>query len=226
MMKKAKILAFIQARLTSKRLPNKVLLKLGNKTVIENIFLRLKNSKFLNRIVFLVPDNKKNLRLRNFLKKKKYPFFSGSENNVLDRFYKASKKYKADIIIRITADCPLVDYRLMDKMLEKFINNSRTNYLSNTDPRSFPDGLDIEIFTSKAMEQASNFAKKKYDLEHVTPYIRNNFKRSNYINKKNLSKLRWTLDTNKDYVMLRKMFLENKIKPSTSWNEIYRKLKN
>jgi len=75
MMKKAKILAFIQARLTSKRLPNKVLLKLGNKTVIENIFLRLKNSKFLNRIVFLVPDNKKNLRLRNFLKKKKIPFF-------------------------------------------------------------------------------------------------------------------------------------------------------
>ena len=114
----------------------------------------------------------------------------------------------------------------MDKMLEKFINNSKTNYLSNTDPRSFPDGLDIEIFTSKAIELASNFAKKKYDLEHVTPYIRKNLKRSNYINNKNLSKLRWTLDTNKDYVMLRKMFLENKIKPSTSWNEIYRKLKN
>ena len=74
-MKKIKILAFVQARLTSKRLPNKVLLKLDGKTVIENIFLRLKNSKFLNKIVFLIPNNKKNLRLKNYLKKKRYHFF-------------------------------------------------------------------------------------------------------------------------------------------------------
>ena len=94
MMKKAKILAFIQARLTSKRLPNKVLLKLGNKTVIENIFLRLKNSKFLNRIVFLVPDNKKNLRLRNFLKKKNTLFFLAQKIMFLIDFIKLLKNTK------------------------------------------------------------------------------------------------------------------------------------
>ena len=110
-------------------------------------------------------------------------------------------------------------------MLEKFIKNPETMYLSNTDPRTFPDGLDIEIFSIKAIELAFNFAKKKYDLEHVTPYIRKNLQCSNYINKKNLSKLRWTLDTNKDYVKLKKMFLEYNIKPSTSWNKIYGKLK-
>ena len=225
-MKKIRILAFVQARLTSKRLPNKVLLKIDDKTVIENIFLRLKNSKFLNKIVFLIPDNKKNHRLRNFLKKKRYAFFCGSENNVHDRYYKATKKYNANIIVRITSDCPLVDYRLMNKMLKKFIKNSKSEYLSNTTPRTFPDGLDIEIFSSKAIEFASHYAKTKYDLEHVTPYIKKNLKCSNYINNKNLSKLRWTLDTNKDYAELKKMFSINNIKPNNSWYEIYRKLKN
>jgi len=221
--KKIKIHAFVQARQTSKRLPNKIFLKLNNLSILENIFLRLKNSEILENIFFIIPSNSKNLKLKKFLEKKNYQFFCGPELNVLSRFYKASKKLKSEIIVRITADCPLVDYRLMDNMLRKFLKNKKVDYLSNTLIRSYPDGLDIEIFSKKALEIANIRANKKYDLEHVTPYIKRNFKCLNFLNNRDLSKLRWTLDTTQDYNELSKMFLKNKINPNLSWKKILNK---
>tara|TARA_B100000963_G_C22616547_1_gene667643 strand:- start:516 stop:1199 length:684 start_codon:yes stop_codon:yes gene_type:complete len=221
---KIKIHAFIQARQTSTRLPNKIFLKLNELTILENIYLRLKNSKILDNIFFIIPSNSKNLKLKKFLKKKNYPIFCGSEMNVLKRFYKASEKFKTDVIVRITADCPLVDYRLIDSMLKKFLKYKKVDYLSNTLKRSFPDGLDIEIFSKNVLKIAFRKASKNYDLEHVTPYIKRNFESMNFLNNKNLSKLRWTLDTIQDYNKLNKMFLKNKIKPDLSWKKILNKV--
>ena len=117
-MQKTNVTVIVQARLNSSRLPGKVLKKISNKTVLEIIHKRLSGSKkFIKQIIFAIPKNKSNLKLKNFLKKKKLDYFEGSEKNVLDRFYKCAKKNKSEIIVRITSDCPLVDPKILDKML-------------------------------------------------------------------------------------------------------------
>ena len=112
---KKKIIAIVQARENSSRFPNKVLNFINKKTILEIINTRLKKSKNLSNIVFAIPENDK--KIRSLLIKKKIKYFLGSEKNVLERFYKCAKKYKADTIVRITADCPLVDFEILDKMI-------------------------------------------------------------------------------------------------------------
>ncbi len=221
--KEKKIYAFVQARQTSKRLPNKIFLKLNRKTVLKNIYLRLKKSQFLKKIIYLIPENSKNLKLKNYLISENYKFFSGDENNVLKRFYYASKKFNPDYIVRITADCPLVDYRLLDEMINKFLNLKNIEYFSNTIKRSYPKGLDIEIFTKKALNKTFTNAKKKYDLEHVTPYMKKNLRTRNFLNEIDYSKHRLTLDTIEDYNNLKYLFKKFKMKASYSWKKIHLK---
>ena len=105
-----------------------------------------------------------------FLKKKKYNFYCGSEGNVLDRYYKTALKYKACYIGRITSDCPIVDPHMIDKMFN-IIKKEKADYISNTNPPTFPDGFDIEIFNIKSLKKAKRESKTKYEKEHVTPYI-------------------------------------------------------
>ena len=112
--------AIIQARLNSSRLPNKVLLKIGKLSIIEIINKKLKKSKRLDDFVFCIPDDKENFLLRNYLKKRKINYFTGSNKNVLERYFKTAVKYKADTIIRITSDCPLLDVDLIDEMIVNF----------------------------------------------------------------------------------------------------------
>ena len=149
-------IAIVQARLNSSRFPEKVLKKIRNKTLLEILYNRLKQSKTLNKIIFSVPDNSKNKKLHGFLKKKKYNFYSGSEENVLDRYYKTAIKYNASYIARITSDCPIVDPHMIDKMFN-IIKNEKADYISNATPPTFPDGFDIEIFNIKSLK----IAKKK-----------------------------------------------------------------
>lgn len=220
MKKKINIYAFVQARQTSKRLPNKIFLKLNKITILKNIYLRLKKSKYLNSIIFLIPKNSKNLKLKHYLKSEKYNFFCGDEFNVLKRYFDASKKFNPDLIVRVTADCPLVDYRLLDEMIKNFLKLENVDYFSNTIKRSYPDGLDIEIFTKNALNTTYKNTKKKYDLEHVTPYMQKNLKVRNYLNNKDYSKLRWTLDTIEDYNKLNNMYDKFKLNTSSSWKKI------
>ena len=124
----------------------------------------------MDRIVFAIPNNNKNLKLKKYLERKNINFFSGSENNVLERYYFASKKFNAKTIIRITADCPLADYNLIDRFI-KIFNKSKVDYLSNNLNYSFPHGLDVEVF-HKSLEKSYLNAKTVYEKEHVTPYIR------------------------------------------------------
>lgn len=214
------ITIIVQARLTSSRLPEKVLKKISKKTIIEIIHQRLSCSKFISQIVYAIPKNKKNFKLKNFLKNKKLNYFEGSEKNVLDRYYNCAKKYKSKIIVRITADCPLIDPRMLDSCLKIFIKK-KIDLLVNTSPPTFPDGLDIGIFNVKTLHHAWKNARSKFEREHVIPFMLKNksIKKYNFSSKKDLSSERWTLDTEEDFVVIKNIFKRFK-NLNFSWKDV------
>ena len=207
MVKLKQLDCLIQTRITSSRFPGKVLKLINNNSIIEIIFKRVSKSKNLRKIIFLIPDNKKNNQLKYYLKRKKYSFMSGSEKNVLSRYYNAAKKIKSKFILRVTSDCPFVDSNLIDKLFLEF-KKKKFNYASNTNPPSFPDGLDIEIFDFKSLEEAFLKTKKKTDLEHVTPFLIRNrkLKKYNLKNNKDLSNYKISIDTKQDFDRVEKIF--------------------
>ena len=202
------MIALIQARVNSKRLPKKVLLKINRRTILEIIHKRLEKSKFITKIIFIIPNDKKNLILEKKLINLKYEYFKGSSLNVLKRYYDAAKFYKLKDLIRITSDCPLIDPSIIDKMILKFRKNN-LDYLSNNNPPSFPHGLDLEIIKFDSIKKAYLNAKSSRDKEHVTYYITRNkkkFRIKNFMNKKDSSQIRITLDYKKDFTVIKKIF--------------------
>ena len=205
---------FVQARLGSTRFKDKVLKKVNNLELIKYQYKRLQKVKYPKKIYFLIPKNKKNIPLKKFLEKNKIDYFTGSESNVLDRYYKAAKKYNSENIIRITADCPLIDYILVEKLIRLF-KKHKPNYLSNTMLRTFPHGMDMEMFSFTTLEKTWQRAKLKHHKEHVTPYMINNkklFKPKNFINSKNQSNYRITVDYKEDLEVIKRII--NNFKPN------------
>ena len=200
-------IAIIQARMGSTRLPGKVLEKIGDLTMLEIIYRRLEKSKTLDKIVISTSTEKEDNVIENICKKNSFSFFRGSSNNVLDRFYQTAQEMNADSILRITADCPLVDFELVDKAYEIFQEKSY-DYLSNTIEPTYPDGYDIEIFTFEALKESYLHAKDEFDLEHVTPYILRNkqFTKYSLKNKENFSHIRLTVDQAEDLAVVRKIY--------------------
>ena len=202
-----KIIVIVQSRTTSTRFPNKVLSKIGKNTVTQLVFKRLKKSKLINDIVFTIPSNFRNNKLFQHLKKLDVNIFRGSENNVLDRYFRTATKFKASIIVRITGDCPLVDPELIDKMIHLF-HKKKMDYLY-TLPKSFPDGFDVEIFSIQTLRKIKKKAKNKYDLEHVTSYIRKNpyyFKIESLKYFKDFGFIKVSLDKKNDLSKIRRVF--------------------
>lgn len=201
------ILVIIQARVGSSRLPNKVLLPLGTKTVIEQVVNRVKKSKLIDELVVATSIEKNNLPLIHLCSGAGIRIFAGEENDVLDRFYQAAKLIKPKHIVRITADCPLHDPEIIDKVIKEHCD-ARNDYTSNTDPPTYPDGLDVEIFTYEALIKTWNEAELISQREHVTPYMRtgNIFSRSNVKNEIDYSSLRWTLDEEVDYTLIKEIY--------------------
>ena len=142
-------IAIIQARMGSTRLPGKVLAKIGDLSMLEIIYRRLEKSETLDKIIISTSTEKEDDVIEDICKKNSFSFFRGSSNNVLDRFYQTAQETNAESILRITADCPLVDSELVDKAYELFQEQSY-DYLSNTIEPTYPDGYDIEIFTFEA----------------------------------------------------------------------------
>ncbi|MDC1136651.1 glycosyltransferase family protein [Nitrosopumilus sp.] len=205
-----KITCIIQARTNSDRLPNKVLLKIVNLPIIIHIINRVKKSHYTKQIILATTNNSDDQVLLDIANDNEIISFNGNELDVLDRFYHAAKKYNADPIVRITGDCPLIDPVLIDEMIKFFLEND-FDYISNTIERTFPDGLDVEIFTFSTLEKAFFEATWISEREHVTPYIIKNpklFKLFSYTNVENLSHLRWCLDEASDYEMLQKIYQE------------------
>jgi glutamate-1-semialdehyde aminotransferase/spore coat polysaccharide biosynthesis protein SpsF (cytidylyltransferase family) len=203
-LKKNKVLAIIQARYNSTRFPGKVLKKINNQSILEIVIKRLLKCRNISKIIVACSDNKNDIKIINLCKKLKIDFFVGSENDVLERFYKASLKFKGSNILRITADCPLIDYVIVDKIINNFFSTN-VDYASNVDPPTFPDGFDAEIFTFEALEQAHKQAKTIIEREHIRPFMLNNknFKKFNLKNKKDYSSIRLTIDEYEDYKVVK-----------------------
>ena len=210
MSKHEKVTCIIQARTRSERLPNKVLKEIENLPMICHIINRVKKAKNIDQIILATSNTDTDKILLDIAKKFKIIGFAGDEKDVLDRFYNAAIPYAANPIVRITGDCPLVDPILLDKMVE-FYQANDYDYMSNTIERTFPDGLDIEIFSSEVLKISNKEAKWVSEREHVSPYILKNqidFRMYNYKNKQNLSNLRWCVDEEDDLIMIRKIFQE------------------
>ena len=195
----SKLVAIIQARLGSNRFPKKVLQKIHNQSLIEILYYRLKKSKLLNEIVFAIPKNTQDDELEKAINEMGAQLFRGSEKDVLKRFFDTAKFYDADHIIRITADCPLIDPQMLDSMIGIFLAGNY-DYLSNISPPTFPDGFDIEIFTFEMLDLANKKAIKLSDREHVTPIIKSLLANSsyNFVNDKDCSNYRLTIDQKED----------------------------
>ena len=208
-----KIVAIVQARMGSTRLPNKVMKLIDGVPMIELLLSRLSKSKEINQIIVATSIDERNMPLVVHVQKLGFACEQGSENDVLDRFVNAAKAYQADIVVRITGDCPLVDAELVDEVIRAF-RVANVDYFSNVVPPTYPDGLDIEVFTYKALEHALQSTDKAYDHEHVTPYLRESgfYKTASLQNREDLSALRWTVDEPADLTVIEKVF--NHFRPS------------
>jgi len=198
----------VQARSNSKRFPKKIFYKIGHKSILEHVIDRIKKAKFKKVIIIATTKKKPDKKVIKYAKKNNCLFYAGSENNVLERFYKAAKKFKIKNLIRISADSPFIDPRIIEKAY-KIYKNGKYDYVSNTIDSTYPKGMSVEFFNFKSIESAYNSAISKYDQEHVTPFI---FKRSNIFRLKNFKlkksyrKYRFTVDYRKDLILYQKIY--------------------
>ena len=222
MVKSLNIVAIVQARCNSLRLPNKVLKKISGIPMIDIQYRRIKKSKKINKIVIATSTHSSNNKLVKFLNSREIDCFVGSHENVLKRYYDAARKYKADIIVRLTGDCPLTDSSLLDQAIKKFIDE-KVDFLSNAISPTYPDGLDIEIFNMKTLINTLKKARSKYDLEHVTPLMNRskNIKKFEIKSKIDASNLRWCVDEISDFKIIEDIF--NNFKPNIyfNWKSVY-----
>jgi spore coat polysaccharide biosynthesis protein SpsF (cytidylyltransferase family) len=208
--KTKKITCVIQARTDSKRLANKVLKEIEGTPMICHIINRIKRARNVEQIILATTDNDSDKILLDIAEKFKIIGFAGNADDVLERFFDVATSFSADPVVRITGDCPLVDPELLDSMIQIFLEN-KYDYISNTIERTFPDGLDIEIFSFDALKKAHEQAKWLSEREHVTPFIVKNqdlFRVYNYKNNQDLSNLRWCVDEEDDLLMVKQIFHE------------------
>lgn len=206
----------IQARMGSKRLPGKVMKEINGKPLIYYLLKRVQLSSIKNIFVATSVENNNKILLdylsNNF---PKIITYKGSEDNVFSRYLDIARKYSLETIIRLTADCPLIDYRIINKMYDNFkSNNLNLDYFSNTTPeeeRTYPDGMDVEIFTLKALEKANKLNLTKSELEHVTPCFLNSkydFKTNKIDFKTNLSYLHLSVDYQHNFDLIERIINE------------------
>jgi spore coat polysaccharide biosynthesis protein SpsF len=205
-----KIVAIVQARVGSTRLPNKIFYELSGKPLIWHVINRLKISSRLSDIVIATTENELDDKLALWADKNKVKLFRGSETNVLNRYYEAAVYFGADIIVRITADDPFKDGIVMDSVID-MVTNYSLDFGFNNKPASFPEGLDIEVFTLNALHKAKSNSIDSFEKEHVTQYFHRNpsqFSMKNLSYKENLSHFRLTIDTIDDYYMSSRIYEE------------------
>jgi spore coat polysaccharide biosynthesis protein SpsF (cytidylyltransferase family) len=210
------IVAIIQARMGSTRLPGKVLLKIQGKPILWHIVNRLKFSRSINKIVISTSTSRSDDKIELFAKGNNIDFFRGSENDVLDRVYKTALKFSADTILRITGDCPCVDPFLIDNLIKMF-ETQKYDYVAiatgagaiNIKENKFPDGLDAEYFSFETLKNTWENAKSPIDREHVTPYmwkVKGRFRNGTLYSKNDYSNIRLTLDHKEDLNLIKKIY--------------------
>ena len=205
------MLALIQSRLNSKRLPKKALIKIFNYSLIEHVFLRLKKSKLISQIVICISNKKIDDRLAEILKSKKIPFMRGDLKNVANRLLMVAKRKKVESFVRISGDSPLIDYEVVDNLIKIYNKNKReADIFTNIFPRTFPSGQSVEIIKVKVLKDNIKYFKHS-EKEHVTEFFYKNstkFKIKNMINKNKIYKLnnKLSIDTLDDLKFLKKKY--------------------
>lgn len=207
MINKNKIAIVLAARSGSKRLPNKHFLKINSRLrFIDLCILRLKQTKFVNKIFLCTTKKREDDKFKKVCNLHKIELFRGSTNNVAKRIIDCARKNSIKIIIRITADCPIVDPKLIDECIKLHLKK-KSDYTSNVLKLSFPDGLDVELINIDTLIKSQKVSKSQLNKEHVTYFIRRSksFKKNNLLNGVDYSNRRWTLDNLKDYFFLKKV---------------------
>lgn len=210
---KMRIVTIIQARMGSTRLPGKVLRVLGGSTILAHVARRTQGVPGIDETVIATTESPLDDAIVEEALRLRVSVFRGSEEDVLSRYCRAAERARADVIVRVTSDCPLLDPEVLAAMVARFLELQRSDapvdYLSNTLERTYPRGLDIEIFTFAALARADREARSAAEREHVTPYLYRHpeaFRIAQFRGDKDLSAYRWTLDTEEDWKLLEGIF--------------------
>jgi len=207
---KQRIVVIIQARMNSTRLPGKVLKNIAEKPMLAHVIERLKDARLVDEIVIATTTKDEDRTILKFANESRVKSFVGSEEDVLDRYYQAAKRCEADVIVRITSDCPLIDPGVVDKIIAFYLKHRGTvAYVSSFLKRSYPQGLDTEVFAFKVLKRTWQEAKEPHQREHVTPYIYEHpeiFCLANVENNEDLSYMRWTVDEERDLEFVREVY--------------------
>lgn len=207
-----KTICIIQARVGSTRLPGKILLKVVSKAILLHVVMRVLQAKRIDEVIVATTTNVHDDVIEELVKAFAHPkigLFRGSENDVLDRYYQAAKTHRGDVIVRITSDCPLIDWDLLDSMVEEF-SGKKYDYISNVlEKRTFPRGLDVEVFSFAVLEKMWKTCEQPHEREHVTAHIRENreqFSTKSIVQTVDWSGLRWTLDEPDDFRFIQEVY--------------------
>jgi spore coat polysaccharide biosynthesis protein SpsF len=217
-----KIVAIIQARMGSSRLPGKALKDINGRSMLARVVRRAGRSALIDQLVVATTEKELDDAIVSECESLGVPSFRGSEDDVLDRYYQTAKTFSAEGIVRITSDCPLIDPEIIDRVIQTFLNNN-LDYASNTIEGTYPRGLDVEVFSFHALEVAWQKAAQKFEHVHVTPYIyRHNeqFKIFSVTSVENFSDYRWTVDTQEDLKLIRTIYEEIDHDDDFSWRDV------
>lgn len=205
----------------SERFPGKVLMELGGRVVLEWVVQRLARATTLSSVVVATSTLAENDPIADLCRRRDWPLFRGSEEDVLDRYFQAAQCYPSEVVVRVTADCPLIDPALVDEVVRAVNAAPRVDYASNVlEPRTYPRGLDVEAFTVQALAEAWQLDKSGW-REHVTPFIYRNpqrFRLRGVVNEVDLSEYRWTIDTRADLAAVRAL-VQHVPDPEASWHD-------
>lgn len=202
------IAGILQVRTGSTRLPLKVLKEIKGKTLIELYVERVIRSKLMDNIIIATTVSDSDDIIENIANKINIDCFRGSENDLVDRYYQCSKRYGVDVIVRLCNDDPFVDYEVIDEAIDLLINK-KADWVTNHLRPTYPEGLDIDVFSFSLLKEMWENASLKSEREHVFPYVYNNIDRFNVISmeqEKDYSDLRWTLDYEEDFKMVEKVY--------------------
>jgi len=204
------IVCIIQARMGATRFPNKVLSDIEGKPMLVHQIERLFNSKLIDWVVVATSTSKNDDKIKDLCAENHFACFRGSEDDVLNRYFETAKLYCADVIVRVTGDCPLICPEVTDKVIQHYLDNRKEyDYVSNTIKPTYPDGLCTDVFSYRALVQSNNNATTKLEREHVIPYMKNHpemFKIGSVENAVDFSQLRWTVDYERDLEFVRAIY--------------------
>jgi spore coat polysaccharide biosynthesis protein SpsF len=205
------IFAILQARTSSTRLPGKVLKPILGRPMLSLQIERIQRSKKIDKLIVATSNDRSDNDIENLCINIQIPCFRGSLDDVLDRFYQIAIQYKPEHVVRLTGDCPLIDPEIIDKVINFYFEGDFDYATNSMVPCTFPDGLDVEVFSFTVLEKAWHEARLSSHREHVTPFILQHpemFRIGYYKNKLNLSHLRWTVDEPEDFELVSQIYNE------------------